>query len=133
MNKLLGSKKSIKISGIILVSFFLLVIMVHQFYSLFPEKTEKIGANFLTVEGFLPSTALEKVKDEFQHSGYEKLVITGLSYPGNYYQVSMDGFLIFYPNIRSTEATSDDYHIIEVNAFSELGWSANFLAWFIIG
>jgi hypothetical protein len=121
MIKLLGSKKSIKISVIILVSFFLLVIMVHEFYSLFPEKTKKINANILTVEGHLPSTALEKVKDEFQHSCYEKLVITGLNFTGNYLEVAEDGYLIFYPKIKSIGDQSYDLHIIEVNAYSELG------------
>jgi len=49
------------------------------------------------VEGLLPAPALEKVKNEFQHDGYDMLIITGLNFPGNYYEVSMDGYLIFTP------------------------------------
>ena len=121
MNQLLRGKKLIKISGIIFLSCFLVVFMVHLFFSGFPEKTKKTNANILTVEGFLPEPALEKVKAEFQHAGYDKLIITGLNYPGNYYQVSMNGYLIFYPKIKFTNTHADDFHIIEVNAFSELG------------
>jgi hypothetical protein len=122
MHRPFKGKKILKFLGIIFISVFLLVLLVHFGFSKFPEKTKKLNANILTVEGFLPTSAIEKVKDEFQHSGYEKLVITGLNFPGNYLEVAEDGYLIFYPNIRSAETTSDDYHIIEVNAFSELGW-----------
>ena len=114
-------KKFGKILGIIFVSGFLLVFMVHFFYSGFPEKTKKTDANILMLEGSLPDSALEKVKDEFQHDGYDMLIITGLNFPGNYYQVSSDGYLIFYPNIIFTGDQADDFHIIEANAFSELG------------
>ena len=93
-------------------------------FSRFPAKTKKINANILTAEGYLPTSALEKVKDEFQHSGYEKLVITGLNFPGNYLEVAEYGYLIFYPNIISTAAQSKDFHSIEVNVFSELGWES---------
>jgi len=110
-----------KILGIIFASGFLLVFLVHFSFSRFPAKTKKTDANILMVEGLLPSPALEKVKDEFQHDGYDMLIITGLNFPGNYYEVSMDGYLIFYPNIIFTGDQADDFHIIEANAFSELG------------
>ena len=121
MYKPFKGKKLLKILGIIFASVLLLIFLVHFFYSTFPEKTKKTNANILTVEGWLPAPALENVKNEFQHEGYDKLIITGLNSPRNYYQVSMNGYLIFYPNIKSTRTQSDDFHIIEVNAFSELG------------
>ena len=114
-------KKFGKALGTIFASGFLLIFLVHLFYSGFPEKTNKINANILTVEGFPPAQALEKVKDEFQQSGYDKLIITGLNFPGNYYQVSMNGYLIFYPKFMPTRNQADEIHTIEVNAFSELG------------
>jgi hypothetical protein len=114
-------RKFAKILGIIFVSGFLLVFLVHFSYSRFPAKTKKINANILMVEGWLPTPALEKVTNEFQHDGYDMLIITGLNSAENYYQVSMDGYLIFYPNIIFTATQADDFHIIEVNAFSELG------------
>jgi hypothetical protein len=110
-----------KILGIIFASGFLLVFLVHFSYSGFPAKTKKTDANILLVEGFLSTQALEKAKNEFQHDGYDMLIITGLNFPGNYYGVSSDGYLIFYPNIIFTGDQADDFHIIEANAFSELG------------
>jgi hypothetical protein len=121
MYKPSGKKKLGKILGIIFASGFLLVFLVHFSFSRFPAKTKKTDANILMVEGLLPSPALEKVKDEFQHDGYDMLIITGLNFPGNYYEVSSDGYLIFYPNIIFTGDQADDFHIIEANAFSELG------------
>ena len=114
-------KKLLKIPGIIFASCFLLILLVHFAFSIFPEKTKKINANILTVEGWLPTPALEKVKNEFQHDGYDILIITGLNYSENYYQVSTDGYLIFYPGKIFAGTHEDDIHTIEVNAFSELG------------
>jgi hypothetical protein len=68
-------RKLLKIFGIISVFVLLLIFLAHLSFSRFPAKNKKINANILMVEGFLPEPALEKVKDEFQHSGYEKLVI----------------------------------------------------------
>jgi hypothetical protein len=90
MNKLFKEKKLYKILGIIFASVLLLIFLVHFSYSGFPEKTKKTDANILTVEGWLPTPDLEKVKNEFQHGGYDILIITGLNYLENYYQVSRD-------------------------------------------
>jgi Ca-dependent carbohydrate-binding module xylan-binding len=114
-------KKLLKILGIIFTFCFLLVFLVHFGFSGFPAETKKTDANILTVEGFQPEPALERVKDEFEHGGYDMLIITGLNLPRNYYEVSMNGYLIFYPKIKVTNTHADDFHIIEVNAFSELG------------
>ena len=85
-----SKKKLGKILGIIFASGFLLIFLVHFSYSGFPAKTKKTDANILMLEGSLPDSALEKVKDEFQNDGYDMLIITGLNFQENYYQVSMD-------------------------------------------
>ena len=90
MHNLYRNKELLKIFGIIVASCVLLIFFVHFFYSEFPEKTKKINANILIVEGWLPTPALEKAKYEFQHDGYDILIITGLNFTENYYQVSMD-------------------------------------------
>jgi hypothetical protein len=122
MYKQLKKNKLGKIPGIIFASVLLLIFLVHFFYSGFPEKTNKINANILTVEGFLPAPALEKVKNEFQQGGYDMLIITGLNFPDNFYEVSSDGYLIFYSGKIFDGSQANDIHTIEVNAFSELGW-----------
>ena len=120
MYKPFRNKKFLKIPGIIFASCFLLIFLVHFSYSSFPVETKKTDANILTVEGWLPAAALEKVKNEFQHDGYDMLIITGLNFSENYYQVSVDGYLIFYPRIKISGTHEDDIHTIEVNAYSEL-------------
>jgi hypothetical protein len=121
MQKLFNEKKKYRISGIIFDACFLFVCLIHIFYSRFPEKTQRINANILTVEGFLPKPALEKVKNEFLQGGYNKLIITGLNFPGKYYEISMNGYLIFYPDSIPAGTQTDNLHTIEVNAFSEMG------------
>jgi len=121
MQKQFKAKKLFIISGFIFAACLLFVYLIHFYYKHFPEKTQKTDAGMLTVEGFLPEQALEKVKNEFQNGGYDKLIITGLKFKGNYYEVSMNGYLIFYPHIVSEEARTDTIHTFEVNAFSELG------------
>src|SRR5450759_1534269 len=121
MHNSFGWKKLLKILGIIFTFCFLLVFLIHFGFSRFPAETKKTDANILTVEGFQPEPDLERVKDEFEHGGYDMLIITGLNFPRNYYEVSMNGYLIFYPKIKFTNTHADDFHIIEVYAFSELG------------
>lgn len=121
MNKLFRKRKLLTICGIIVSSGFLLIFLVHFAYSKYPAKTNKRDANILIIEGWLPAQTLEKAKNEFQQDGYDLLITTGLNFPGNYFQVSMDGYLIFYPGNRFAGNQKDDSHIIEVNVFSDLG------------
>ena len=121
MYKPFREKKFGKILGTIFASGFLLIFLVHFFYSGFPEKTKKTDANILTVEGWLPAPALEKVKNEFQHDGYDMLITTGLDLEDNYFKVSMEGYLIFYPHIKFTGNQTDGYHTIEASVYSDLG------------
>jgi hypothetical protein len=121
MYKPFRERKLLKIFGIISVFVLLLIFVAHFYYSIFPAITKKTNANILIVEGWLPSSALKSIKDEFQNDGYDLLIVTGLNSLENFYQVSMNGYLIFYPNTIFTGIHSDESHIIEVNAFSELG------------
>jgi hypothetical protein len=120
MYKSFREKKILTIIRNIVDFGFLLIFLVHFYYSKYPEKTNKIDANILVVEG-LPAPALENVKNEFQLGGYDMLILTGLNFPDNFYEISMDGYLIFYPKIIFTGTQPDDIHTIEVNAFSEMG------------
>lgn len=105
---------------IIFASVLLLIFLIHFTYSRFPAKTKRTDANILTAEGWLSTPTLEKVKNEFQTNKYELLIITGLKSLPDFYQVSMDGYLIFYPKNLSDGPQPDNLHTIEVNAFSEL-------------
>lgn len=121
MNKLIREKNLYIFPAILIAVGLLLIILVHFSYSRFPSKIKKTDANILTAEGWLSKATLEKVKNEFQNNEYDVLIITGLKSLPDFYQVSMDGYLIFYPGDLSEGTRKDDFHIIEVNAFSELG------------
>jgi uncharacterized SAM-binding protein YcdF (DUF218 family) len=121
MYKPFRERKFLKIFGIISVFVLFIIILAHFFYSIFPANTKKTNANILIVEGWLPSPALESIKDEFQNKGYDLLIVTGLNSSENYYAVSMNGYLIFYPGKIKTGSQSNSVHSIEVKACSQLG------------
>ena len=84
--------------------------------------TERVDANTLLVEGWLQEPALETIYSEFKKNGYENIITTGLIEDIDYYEVSVDGYLIFYPkklilNLWNNKTKS---HTIEISAMSEL-------------
>jgi len=84
------------------------------------SKSERVHANILVVEGWLPPYAIEMAYKEFQKNGYEYIIISGMKSISEYYMVSMNGYLIFYPKDKLINLTESDQHIIEIDAFSEL-------------
>ena len=84
------------------------------------SKSERVHANILLVEGWLPPYAIEMAYKEFQKNGYEYIIISGLKSISEYYMVSMNGYLIFYPKDKLINLTESEQHIIEIDAFSEL-------------
>lgn len=83
------------------------------------SKTTRVNANILLVEGWLPSYAIEMAYDEFKKNGYERIITTGIKISG-YYQVSMNGYLIFYTYDRFKGIDNNGDHTIEIDAYSEL-------------
>ena len=92
------------------------------------SKSEKVKANILIVEGWLPGYALKMAYEEFQKKEYEYIITTGLKYIMNYYMLSENGYLIFYPKNRFSGMDEFGPHLIEVEAISEMGgdYSAHF-------
>jgi hypothetical protein len=97
----------------------------------FLSTTERVNANILVVEGWIPFQALDYVASEIRINKYEYIITTGLRSTPEYYNISMDGYLIFYPKGRLDEFTEPDTHIIAVTAISELEGehSAHFNFW----
>lgn len=85
------------------------------------SKSEQINANILIVEGWLPEDAIENAFCEFKKNGYEYIITTGVKSDGEYYRVSMNGCLIFFPKNRFSLFNKSDRHIIEIPAYSEMG------------
>jgi len=83
------------------------------------SKTNRVKANILLVEGWLPPYAIEMAYEEFKKDSYDHVITTGIRISG-YFQVSMNGYLIFYTSglLKGTDTT--EVHNIEINAYSEL-------------
>jgi hypothetical protein len=93
---------------------------MHSF-SNYLSKTSIVKANILIVDGCLSDDTLEMAYEEFQKNGYEYIITTGIKSSTPYYNVSSNGYLIFYPKNRFSEISESSTHRIEVDAFSELG------------
>ena len=84
------------------------------------SKSEIVNANILIVEGWLPEDAIKTAQFEFKKNSYEYLLTTGQLSDDNYYRVSMNGYLVFYPNNRFSALAESGPHIIEISAYSEM-------------
>jgi hypothetical protein len=84
------------------------------------SKTAQVKANILIVEGWLPDYALDIATEEFQKNKYDYIITTGIKYSSEYVNLSENGYLIFYPKIKSNAETSIKPHTIEVDATGSL-------------
>jgi hypothetical protein len=120
---------------IVLLSFIVLsgIIFFPLIYSLSDKlsKTTRVNANVLIVEGWLPPYALEMAYSEFQKNDYNYIFSTGLKYTDEYFNISENGYLIFYVKDKLIPVTKPGIHIIEIDSYSELGGeqSAHFNLW----
>ena len=94
---------------------------VSNYLSTYLSKSEEVKANVLIVEGWLPDFALEKAYEDIRKNGYEYIITTGLRSAIEYYEVSSNGYLIFYPKGKFSGLSEYGTHSIEVDAFSALG------------
>jgi hypothetical protein len=107
----------------ILITWLLLLQLILNNLSDYLSKSEPIKANVLVVEGWLPDYALEMAYKEFQKTGYEYIITTGMKSYTDYYKLSKNGYLIIYPGDKLSDMNKTDRHIIEIDAASELGGS----------
>ena len=105
---------TICVSGIFL--FFPIIFSLSDYLS----KTENVNANLLIVECWLPPYAIEMAYNGFHNNGYSHIITTGLKSP-EYYMVAMNGYLIFYPKKKISQDNDVPAHVIEIDAYSELG------------
>ena len=135
--KSLSSIKGIRLI-ILSLAFFVVAIAGYVFVkpafnklSEFLSKSEQVSANILLVEGWLSYQSLETAAQEFRKNNYDYILTTGLKSTPEYYGVTMDGYLIFYPVSKLTGYNDDTTHLIEIVAKSELDGinSAHFNFW----
>ena len=86
------------------------------------SKNLYIQADALIVEGWLPDFALKSVIDEINNNQYKLIITTGIKSPElDYCLIGMDGYLIFYPKLNSSEYTDQTAHQIGIIAKSKMG------------
>jgi hypothetical protein len=110
---------------IILISAFSLGYIVlkpaFNYLASYLSKSEQVKANILVVEGWLPDNAIELAYNEFQKNRYEFIITTGMKIDAPYFNLSENGFLIFYLKGKLSAISTSSPHSIEVDAFSEVG------------
>lgn len=93
-----------------------------NFPQLFLAKTQKVKANLLIVEGWIPPYTVEMVYKEFLGDDYDLIITTGIKTTDlEYCTVASNGYLIFYPHLKSVLKNETDHHTIEVVAHSKMG------------
>jgi hypothetical protein len=85
------------------------------------SKSDQVKSNILVVEGWLPEYALEMAYDEYNRDGYDYVVTTGLKYSSEYYPLYRNGYLIFHTKDKLKNVNNSEKHVIEINAYSDLG------------
>lgn len=117
------SKKKIVI---VLLSFTVLsgLVFLPVVYSLSDKlsETTRVNANVLVVEGWLSQDAIELTYNEFMNNEYDQIITTGTDLISHeYYMVSSNGYLIFYPPKKKFQDNAALVHEIGVDCYSELG------------
>lgn len=122
MNRIFKTRIRIILIVIVFLPGLILFLAIYISPQFFLSKSKKVKANILIVEGWLPQYAVEMAYKEFSNNRYDLIITTGLKSSNlDYFNVSMNGFLIFYPKLKSNSNNGNDNHIIEVMAHSEMG------------
>jgi hypothetical protein len=100
---------------------YLIVRPAFRYLSGYLSKSEEVKANILVVEGWLPDFALDSAYEEFHKRDYQYIVTTGLKSSRDFYMLSGNGYLIFYPKKMFSGTDNTGRHSIEVETYSELG------------
>lgn len=83
------------------------------------SETRRVEANTLVVEGWLPDYALEQALSEARSGNYDFIVTTGLNLP-EYFEMNMNGYLIFNTRERFSDPAPPTRHTISVDCFSNM-------------
>lgn len=116
----IGKKGLITILAFFLILLSIIFLLLISSLSDYLSKTARVNANILLVEGWLPPYAIEMAYNEFHNNGYSHIITTGTKSP-DYYNVTMNGYLIFYPQKMISHDNEIEEHKIEVDAFCTLG------------
>src|SRR5665648_363191 len=118
-------KKGLLILLFIITSLSLIIYLFSKpafnYLSGYLSKSEKVKANILVVESWLPDFAFKIAYTEFQKNRYDYIITTGVKSFRVYYMLSRNGYLIFYPKQKLSGIIEAGKHTIAIQAYSELG------------
>ena len=109
-------------SSFLLVAFVLCIFLFRDRIADTLARTQKIQADVLIFEGWLPESHIATVNDEFNSYGYELIVTTGIkSNELDYCKIPMNGYLIFYPTPGLFIDQEIKNHKFDILSHSEMG------------
>jgi hypothetical protein len=116
----IGKKGLIVVSIIVLT--FLSIVFLPLIYYLSDNlsETERVKANILLVEGWLPTYAIKMAFNEFEGNGYDLIITSGLRTTSDYFDVFTNGYLKFYTAGKHFTDGEVESHTIEIKAYSSL-------------
>ncbi len=86
------------------------------------SRTNKVKAEVLIFEGWLPQSLIDKAIEEFRSDSYKIIVTTGIkSDELDFCKIPMNGYLIFYPEASLLKNEKEYTHKICITAHSEMG------------
>ncbi len=119
-------KKLLLVSALFLISgAFILVILASNL-----TKNQRIEANVLVVEGWIPDYGLYKALKEFENNDYDYILITGECF-ANQVNMFINSFLIFSLHEHLKEKENSEIQTFDLHIESSLGTedSAHFVFW----
>ena len=97
-----------------------IIIISFNNYKVF-SRSNKVPANILIVEGWLPEKGIEMAYNEFIDNNYDLLLTASiLSRDLDFFNMSRNGFLIFYPWLKTVPPGDSTSHQIEIVAHSKM-------------
>ena len=101
---------------------------IYKYLKYYLAESEPVNANILVIEGWMPNYALDQAVKEIHRHAYQRVITTGLKYSKKYFNLSEDGYLVFYTKKEKQLSQPAGNHLFEIDAAGSLNgkFSAHF-------
>jgi hypothetical protein len=89
--------------------------------SAFLSKTDRVSANILLVEGWLPPEDIKAALNEYRINKYDYIITTGMKPVFEGCILYENGYLVFYPKNKFSSEIKPCKHTFEIDAYSSTG------------
>lgn len=115
-------KKIFLIFTALLCSVIFLIWIFQDRLNTYLSAAREADGNLLIIDGWMRLTTVGYLKEELRKGNYEHILIAGMrSSDLEFCKVEMNGFLIFYPGIHTTEGQVKKEHTLEIVTKSKMG------------